>query len=77
MTVLPGDPQGASPDHQVPAHRGMPRDVRTAVPDGREPTQGPLPAYTRVLQVAERLSTRLEEQEVVADLARLTEQAGK
>ena len=67
--MLTGDPEGAAPDHQVPAHGRVPGDVRPAVSDLRQSAQCPLPAHAGVLKIADRLAVGLEEQEVVVNVA--------
>ena len=51
--MLPGDPEGAAPDHQIPAHGRVPGDVRAAVTDLRQPAYCPLPTHAWVLEVSD------------------------
>nr|WP_246433670.1 hypothetical protein [Povalibacter uvarum] len=66
--MLLGDPQRVFADHQIPAHRGVPRVVCVAVTHFQS-AQGAAPTDPRVLKVADGVPVRLEEQFVVLDLA--------
>ncbi len=63
-------PQGIAPEHEVPAHRGMPGRVWFAIAD-RQTLQGAAPARVGIHQVADRLAGLREEQTLVVDAAGL------
>jgi hypothetical protein len=64
--VLLGDEEGVAPDHQVPAHRGMARDVRDAIAD-RQALEGLLPASMDLAEPLNRAAIAVEEEVVMAE----------